>query len=138
MMRALWGLVLGAIMAFAGAEDDVKAAEKAWFEAVLKRDEAALRRVFAADLIYAHSTGKIETLDEYLGRLREGKQRYDTFDYEKTMVRVHGDSAVLHALVRITGKNDSGPFNDHLMLIHFWVKKKTGWQLVAHQTTRIP
>jgi hypothetical protein len=41
-------------------------------------------------------------------------------------------------IVRMTGKNDSGPFNDHLMMIHFWVKQGGAWKLAAHQTTKIP
>jgi uncharacterized protein (TIGR02246 family) len=138
LIRLLLFLVLGALSLPATAEEEIKQAEKSWYEAVLKRDESGLKGIFSPDVIYAHSTGKVENLTEYLGRLREGKQRYDTFQYEKTTVRVHGDSAVLHAIARVTGKNDAGPFNDHLMLIHFWVRKNGAWRLVAHQTTKIP
>jgi ketosteroid isomerase-like protein len=138
VIRSLLVLVLGALSVSAAAEEEIQKAEKSWHEAVLKRNEAALQGIFSPDVIYAHSTGKIENLTEYLSRLREGKQRYDTFQYEKTTVRIHGQSAVLHAIVRVTGKNDAGPFNDHLMLIHFWVRKGGAWRLVAHQTTKIP
>jgi ketosteroid isomerase-like protein len=130
--------ILAMTLAAATPEEEVRAAEKAWSEAVIKRDVAALERTFSEDLIYAHSTGNIETRDEYMVRLKAGKQRYDTMTYEKTKVTVHGNSVVLHAITRFTGKNDSGAFNDHLMMIHFWVKKGKDWRLVAHQTTRIP
>ncbi len=131
---ALLSLALSA----ATPEESVRAAEKAWTEAVIKQDIAALERIFSPDLIYAHSTGNIETRDEYIARLKTGKQRYDTMTYEKSKVTIHGASAVMHSVTRFTGKNDSGAFNDHLMVMHFWVKKGKAWVLVAHQTTRIP
>jgi len=131
-------MLLALTLPAATPEEQVRAAEKAWSEAVMKRDVPALERIFSEDLIYAHSTGNIETRGEYLARLKEGKQRYDTMTYEKTKVTVHGSSVVFHAVTRFTGKNDSGAFNDHLMMIHFWVKKGKDWRLVAHQTTRIP
>lgn len=133
-----FALLLAVTLTAATPEEEVRAAEKSWSEAVKTRDLATLEKIFSEDLIYAHSTGNIETRDEYLARLKSGKQRYDTMTYEKTKVTVHGSSVVLHAVTRFTGKNDSGDFNDHLMMIHFWVKKGNQWRLVAHQTTRIP
>jgi len=133
-------IALGFALALSAAtpEEEVRAAENAWMDAVMKRDIPALERIFTPDLIYAHSTGNIETRDEYIARLKAGKQRYDTMNYEKTKVAVHGNSVVFHAIARFTGKNDAGAFNDHLMVMHTWVKKGKQWQLAAHQTTRIP
>lgn len=125
-------------MLAAGIEDEIRAAEKAWSEAVIQRDFAKLEKTFSPELIYAHSTGSVENLSEYIARLKQGKQRYDTMTYEKTKVNAYGQTAVAHSFVRFTGKNDSGAFNDHLMMMHVWVKKGAAWQLVAHQTTRIP
>jgi len=122
----------------ASTDDDIRAAEKAWASAVVQRDFTTLDRVFAPDLIYAHSTGNIETKAKYLDRLRSGKQRYDTLVHETLRVVPYGDAAVAHSIVRITGTNDNGPFNDHLMMIHLWVKQAGQWRLAAHQTTKIP
>jgi hypothetical protein len=38
----------------------------------------------------------------------------------------------------MTGTNDAGPFNDHVMMMHIWVKQGAAWRLAAHQTTKIP
>ncbi len=125
-------------LAAAGPEDAITAAENNWTKAVVKRDIAALNAIYTPDLIYAHSTGNVETLAQYIERLKTGKQRYDTMTFEKSKIVMHGGSAVSHSIVRFTGQNDAGPFNDHLMLMHLWVKSGKTWRLAAHQTTKIP
>jgi len=30
------------------------------------------------------------------------------------------------------------PFNDHVMMMHVWVKQGGSWHLAAHQTTKVP
>jgi ketosteroid isomerase-like protein len=138
-MRILLLLFIGSVCSLgASPEQAILDAEKGWAKAVIARDLAALEKIFTPELIYAHSTGKIETRQMYLDRLKEGKQRYDDIQFEKTQVRVYGESAVSHSIARTIGKNDSGGFNDHLMMIHFWVRQGGVWRLAAHQTTKIP
>jgi ketosteroid isomerase-like protein len=129
--------LLCALPACAAIEDEVRNAEKSWAAAVKGRDYAALEKIFTPGLIYAHATGAIEDKDKYIGRLRSGTQRYDSITHESTKVVLYGDSAVAHSIVRMTGVNTAGPFNDHVMMIHFWVKQNGAWRLAAHQTTKI-
>ncbi len=118
--------------------EEVQAAEKAWARAVVKRDYAALERLYDNDLIYAHSSGVVETKKEYIDKLRTGAQRYDAIEHSAVKLRVHGDAAVVHCHVAMKGVNPKGPFDDKLMMLHLWVKKGGVWRLVAHQTTKLP
>lgn len=126
------------IAAALAADDDLRAAEKAWGAALVAKDGAALEKIYTPELIYAHSTGKVETKTQYMERLKLGKQRYDSVTHESMQVARYGDAAVTHSIARMTGRNDSGPFDDHLMIIHMWVKQGGTWRLAAHQTTKIP
>ena len=119
------------------AADDIQAAEKAWAQSVVKRDFKVLDGIFADQLIYAHSTGAIESKTEYLNRLRSGAQKYDTIDHHKIEVREFGNSAVAHSLLRMTGTSNGRPFDDELMALHLWVKQGGKWRLAAHQTTKL-
>lgn len=121
----------------AAAEEEVIRAEKSWAAAVTAGDFAALEKILSDDLIYAHSTGVIETKAEYLAKLRRGTQKYDLIEHTKTTVKLHGDAAVAHSIVRMKGTNPDGPFDNRLMMMHFWVKRGGQWQLAAHQTTRL-
>ena len=126
------------VLTASAADDDLRAAEKSWGAALVARDGAALERIYTPELIYAHSTGKVENKAQYLERLKGGKQRYDTVTHESIQIARYGDAAVTHSIARMTGRNDSGPFDDHLMVIHMWVKQGGAWRLAAHQTTKIP
>jgi len=119
-------------------EEQIRAAEKSWSDAVLARDFPALEKIFAETLIYAHSTGAIESKKDYLERLRKGAQRYDRIIQEKIQVVSYGDSAATHSILRMSGLSNGKPFDDHVMALHMWVKQGGAWHLAAHQTTKLP
>ncbi len=121
----------------AGPEDEIRAAEKNWAAAVTSANFAALEKILGDQLIYAHSTGAIESKADYIGRLRSGKQKYDVIDQQSVTVRVYGNAAVAHLKLRMSGISNERPFNDQLMAMHFWVKQGGSWRLVAHQTTKL-
>jgi len=130
-------LLVVAAPAAAQSGDDLRQAEQAWANAVTQRDFSALERLLHDDLIYAHSTGLIETKNQYVGRLRTGAQRYDRIEHEKITVKLHGNAAVVHAIVRMTGEADKRPFDNRLMMLHLWVRQGNQWRLAAHQTTQL-
>jgi ketosteroid isomerase-like protein len=125
-------------LAAASAADDLQKSEKAWAAAVVARDFPALEKVFADELIYAHATGNIDSKQQYLDRLRKGAQRYDAITHENIRVVPYGDSAVAHSMVRMKGVSNGRPFDDHVMMLHLWVKQGGNWRLAAHQTTKVP
>jgi len=129
--------LLASVAAAAGPEDAVRNAEKQWAAAVVAGDFAAVDRLLSSSLIYAHSTGVIETKAEYLGKLRSGTQKYTGIDHESLTVKMHGDAAVAHSKVRMRGTNAQGPFDNVLMMLHLWVKEGGQWRLAAHQTTKL-
>ncbi|MDA0203967.1 MAG: nuclear transport factor 2 family protein [Acidobacteria bacterium] len=141
-MKKTWMLVLAvAISALpalsAGAEDEVLKAENEWASMVTAGHFDHVASLLDDTLIYAHSTGNIESKDEYLGKLRSGAQKYTAIKHEKTTIRLHGDAAVVHSIGRMVGTNAAGPFDNHLMIMHTWIKTGGQWRLAAHQTTQL-
>ena len=122
----------------AGVEEEIRAAEKNWAAAVVAGDFAEMEKIYHDDLIYAHSTGIIETKGEYLGKLKSGTQKYTAIDHQTTTVAPNGDSAVAHSIVVMKGTNAAGPFDNKLMMMHVWFKQAGRWRLAAHQTTLLP
>jgi ketosteroid isomerase-like protein len=137
MARMRYALLLLACSVLA-AESDIETAERKFGAAIQAKDTKTLEALFTDKIIYAHASGKIEDKQEYLARLSAGKQRYDSYTIERLQIVPYGESAVSHLTVRVTGQNDAGPFNDHVLMLHHWVKINGVWRLAAHQTARIP
>ena len=121
----------------AGPEDAVIAAEKQWAKSVTTNNYAALEEILSPELIYAHSTGVIETKSHYLGKLKSGTQKYAAIDHRQTTVKMHGDAAAAHSIVIMKGVSGGNPFDNRLMMMHLWVKTGGKWRLAAHQTTEL-
>ncbi len=138
MVRYLVLLLATAAVALSSPEDEIRSADRRWAAAVKGGDTAVLERMYTSGLIYAHATGKVEDKTQYIERLKSGKQKYTDVIIESTKIVAHGDSAISHSIVRTIGTNDNGPFNDHVMMMHVWVKNGGEWRLAAHQTTKIP
>lgn len=122
----------------AGVEEEIQALEESWGKAIVAKDVATVERLLAPKVVYTHASGAVETKQLYLERLKGGKQRYDSYTREKCQFVAYSNSAVAHCTIRVTGKNDSGNFNDHVLLTHHWVKQNGAWQIASHHTTRIP
>lgn len=130
-------IVVLAAIALAAYSQTPADLDRTWREAVLKKDFNAVEKMLADDLVYAHSTGIVDTKTSYLAKLRSGKQLYRTMDQQNVSVRLHGGAAITHSWMHVTGVNQSGEFNDKVMMIHLWVKKGGRWLLAGHQTTRV-
>ncbi|MBL8293777.1 MAG: nuclear transport factor 2 family protein [Bryobacterales bacterium] len=111
--------------------------DKQWSDAIVKSDTATLERLLAADLVYAHATGIIDTKTSYIAKIKERRQVYKSFEQRNPIVNIYKDAAVTFSHVRVTGTNQSGEFDDKIMLIHFWIKQNNAWRLAAHQTTKV-
>lgn len=140
MRRFLFCLALStSLLAAAGPEDEVKAAEKRWVTATTKMDYAELGKVLADELIYVHSTGDADSKKQFVDNLKSNYRVYQSIDYEKSEVKMVGaDMALLTATVRMKVVTNGKPGDNRLAFLHVWLKRKGGWQLVGHQSARLP
>ncbi|MFN0105400.1 MAG: nuclear transport factor 2 family protein [Bryobacteraceae bacterium] len=130
-------LILSAAVCAAQDKASILALDKQWSDAIVKSDTATLEKLLADDLVYAHATGIVDTKASYIAKIKERRQVYKSFEQRNAQVNIYKDSAVTFSWVRVTGTNQGGPFDDKIMLIHFWVKQNNAWRLAAHQTTKV-
>ncbi len=113
-------------------------AEKQWIAAIQKPDPAVLEKILHVQLIYGHATGITDSKASYIGKVTSGKQKYAGVEQEIVKMQLLGDAIIVHAKMRMYGVNQSGKFDDRVMLMHTWLKRDGRWQLVAHQTAKLP
>jgi ketosteroid isomerase-like protein len=113
--------------------------EKQWMAAIQKPDAPVLEKILHVQLIYGHATGITDSKASYIGKVSSGKQKYAGVEQEIVKMQQIGDDAILvHAKMHMWGTNQNGKFDDRVMLMHTWLKRDGRWQLVAHQTAKLP
>jgi ketosteroid isomerase-like protein len=98
-----------------------------------------LRQVLADDLTYTHSTGETDTKTEFISNLKTGARKYLKLNHEGMDVRTYDNTAVLTATAQVeTSQKGRTGSPAHLRFIHVWLYQNGRWQLVAHQSLRLP
>ena len=115
----------------------VRQAERAWAQAAIKGDAAALDKILADDLTHTHGGGRTETKGQFLEAIRSGAQKYEAIDYDEINVRVYGSTAIVTSEPHIRTINAGQPSSSHSRFLHVDVKRGGMWRLVAHQSTRM-
>jgi ketosteroid isomerase-like protein len=141
MLMLLCSMFLLADTPEAKSEKEVLAAMKAWKQAMLLRDRAALEALYAPGLLYVHSSGKQESKAEAIEATVAGKDRYEAIDLEDISVSVYGNTALVKAKVTMRINSDSGNGTStntlSLDVLHVWIKMPVGWQMAARHATRL-
>jgi len=119
----------------ADAKKAVLAAEQAFVDAMIKRDKAALEKLLADDLVYVHSSTKVETKAEVIQVVTSGSATYESIEFKDTNARQYGDVVITTHKAAIKTKQ-TGLAN--LFVTHVWVKQKGGWQFASRQASRLP
>ncbi len=105
--------------------------------AMISPSATALADLFADDLSYGHSDGKLDTKASISGSLLDGSSDFTTIDTSEQTVSVNGDVAIVrHRLVADT--NDSGRSGHvKLKILLVWQRQDGDWRLLARQAVRI-
>ena len=114
--------------------DEILALEDKRVEAMVKGDLQALDDILADDLIYIHTTARIDTKASFIDSIKSGRLNYKSMDSSEVKVRQYGDTAVVtgHFKVHVGDNKFEAKFTD------VYAKRDNAWQMVSWQSTRVP
>jgi len=138
MLRTLVLLAASSALAFAADSDPIQQREREFGKALAANDVAALDKLISDDLLYTHSGSNTDTKATYMDGLKSGTLKYSTFEYDKLESKMYGNTALVFGVVHVKSISKGTPGESHLRILHVWVKQKGTWQLVAHQSTKLP
>ena len=122
----------------AGIVDEIRAAERRLYVAMVAKDFAALGEILAPDLIYVHSTAVAESRAEYLAGVANGLYEYESISSRDTRLRADGDTAIVDGVVDMcVGAAGRPKEMTHLLFVLVWVRSGGAWRLYFRQATRI-
>jgi ketosteroid isomerase-like protein len=107
-------------------------------EAMAKKDLAKLNELIADDLVYTHSSARLDTKQSLIGNMESGSTAYTSVVPSDVKAQDLGDTVVLTGSCRISVNSGGNAMNFGVRFTDVWVNKGGQWQMVAWQSTRTP
>ena len=138
---ALAVLTVLALPVFAAAKTEVPkelvAAYKAWDEALVKADGAALEKLYAEDSTFIEPDGKKNSKKDAIKAIASGEVKIANPSTEHWGVTIHGDTAIFTGEWRAKETMKGETKDVHYAYTDVWVKRKGQWQVLVSQLTSI-
>lgn len=108
--------------------------------AMLAADVPALDDMLAADCVYVHSNGVVQTKPQFLTALKSGQLKYVAVRYTTPPhIRLYGEAAVLQGTTQIEVAGPDGKtVKPTLLVTAVYAMIHDRWLLVSYQSTNAP
>ncbi|HEY0708691.1 MAG TPA: nuclear transport factor 2 family protein [Polyangia bacterium] len=137
---ALFAMIATVAMPANAASDDksVLDALDAWKTAMTKKDRAAFEKLYHADLVYAHSSGKTEDKKEAIASVVDGPSSWDAINLSDTKVKLSGKTAIVTGKMEYHQRENGGaPQIVNLFVMTTWTKSGKTWQMLGRQAAKL-
>lgn len=104
---------------------------------MLDGDSAALKRLTDGDLVYGHSSGKMESQQEFVDALGTGKSDFKTLNTSNQSITVRGKTAVVRHQLKGNVVDGGKEAAVNLGVLLVWHKEKKQWKLLARQAFKM-
>ena len=122
----------------AGNEQKVIDLDRQRMSAMAQKDIAKLNELIADDLVYTHSSARLDTKASLIGNMESGSTVYTSVVPSDVKAQDFGDAVVLTGSARISVNSGGNAMNFGVRFTDVWVNKGGNWQMVAWQSTRLP
>ena len=107
-------------------------------QAMAKKDIATLDELIAEDLIYAHSTARLDTKTSLIDNMLSGKTVYTSCEPSKVVAQDLGNTVVLTGECQIKVSVDGKPYEFGVRFTDVYALRDGKWQMVTWQSTKLP
>jgi ketosteroid isomerase-like protein len=112
--------------------------DKKRMSAMAQKDVATLNTLLADDLIYTHSSARLDTKQSLIGAMESGSTVYTSVEPSDVKAQDLGDTVVLTGSCRISVMSGGRPNSFGVRFTDVYANKGGRWQMVAWQSTRLP
>ena len=107
-------------------------------QAMAAKDVATLEAVLADDLIYTHSSARLDTKKSLIGAMVSGATVYTGVEPSDVKAQDLGDTVVLTGIAQIKVVSDGTPNAFGVRFTDVYARRDGRWQMVTWQSTRLP
>ncbi len=112
--------------------------DKKRMHAMAQKDIATLNAVIADDLVYTHSSARLDTKQSLIGNMEAGSTVYTAVEPYDVKAQDLGDTVVLTGACRISVMSNGKPNSFSVRFTDVYVNKGGNWQMATWQSTRLP
>lgn len=122
----------------AGNAEIVIELDKKRMNAMAQKDLAALNEILADDLIYTHSSARLDTKQSLIEGMRSGSTVYTAVVPSDVKAQESEDAVVLTGIARISVNSGGNAMNFGVRFTDVYRNRGGRWQMIAWQSTRLP
>jgi len=106
--------------------------------AMAQKDIATLNAVLADDLVYTHSSARLDTKQSLIGAMQSGATVYSAVEPSDVKAQDLGSAVVLTGVARIQVTSGGKPNAFSVRFTDVYANRGGQWQMVSWQSTRLP
>jgi ketosteroid isomerase-like protein len=106
-------------------------------EAMGKKDIATLNDLLSDDLIYCHSSARLDTKQSLIGAMQSGATVYEAVEPSDVKAQDLGGAVVLTGIARIRVTSGGKPNAFAVRFTDVYANRGGKWQMVTWQSTRL-
>src|ERR1700692_2989957 len=106
--------------------------------AMAQKDIAKLNELIADDLVYTHSSARLDTKQSLIGNMESGSTVYTAVEPSDVKAQDLGDAVVVTGSCRTSVMSQGPPNSFSVRFTDVYANKGGQWQMVTWQSTRLP
>ena len=122
----------------AGNGDMVIELDRKRMTAMAQKDIATLNELIADDLVYTHSSARLDTKQSLIGNMESGSTVYTSVVPSDVKAQDLGDAVVLTGNCRISVNSGGNAMSFGVRFTDVYARRNGKWQMVTWQSTRTP
>ena len=134
----LIALIATADVSIVSAEDEVRSVQAERIRATLESDIDVLEELYADDLVYTHSDGRVDDRLVLLNALRSGFVDYQRIDIVEQTVRVVGKVAIFNGTADFRVQAGDQLNELTLRFTSIYIYRDDGWQFSSWHSSQVP
>ena len=112
--------------------------DKKRMQAMAAKDIATLDALLADDLVYTHSSARLDTKHSLIANMKSGATVYSAVEPSQVRAQDLGDAVILTGVARVKVSSNGKDLDFRVRFTDAYAKRSGRWQMVTWQSTRLP
>jgi len=119
-------------------EKEVLSAIEILKKGIIDADKDLLNAIAAEELVYGHSSGKVQNKAEFIEEIVNSQPDYLSINMADQTIRISGNTAIVRHIYSAETTNNGAPGHVKIGNMMIWQKQHGKWKLLARQAYKLP